>query len=443
MAHANFTLSGIRQELTFSPKMLIPAGVLARLSTTRCQVPKDLSSVTSVGEELPPEEGGKAAIGIDQTWRAVERLYRSGYHPAIQLTVRRRGRVVINRAIGHAVGNGPSDGPEVPKILATPDTPFLTFSVSKPVTAMVIHLLDQQGLLHVDDPVCEYIPEFAPHDKHRISIRHLLIHRSGLHQMPPEALTLEHVEDHAAVIKMLCESKPLWMPGRRQAYSVLASGFLLGEIVRRVTGLGIREVHERHVLRPLGFQRMNYGATPGELAAIARSYFTGPPLPGLAARLAREAVGLEYLQAVELCNDPRFLSGVIPSANIIASSNEVSRYFQLLLNEGTLDGVRVFEPRTVRRAVAEQSHGERDGTIRLPMRYSMGFMLGGKRFGLYGPDTEQAFGHMGLMNVLAWADPKRQLAVSLMTSGKPIVYSEIRFLYDILRQLGLAFPATE
>jgi CubicO group peptidase (beta-lactamase class C family) len=94
----------------------------------------------------------------------------------------------------------------------------------------------------------------------------------------------------------------------------------------------------------------------------------------------------------------------------------------------------------VRRATSEQSYLEFDLTLGLPLRYGMGFMLGGKWFSLYGPDTEHAFGHLGFTNIIGWADPERQIAGALMTSGKPLLYPEIYYVYEILRQIGRACP---
>ena len=126
------------------------------------------------------------------------------------------------------------------KVLATPDTPFNTFSASKAVTAMVIHLLDEQRLLHIDDPVSEYIPEFGRHGKRSITIRHVLTHRAGIPNLPPDAMRLEMLDRPGEIVQLLCESRPTWHPGRRLAYHAISGGFLLGEIVKRVTGDDIR-----------------------------------------------------------------------------------------------------------------------------------------------------------------------------------------------------------
>jgi CubicO group peptidase (beta-lactamase class C family) len=147
--------------------------------------------------------------------------------------------------------------------------------------------------------------------------------------------------------------------------------------------------------------------------------------------LLERSLGLSLERAVALSNSKTFHTAVIPSGNIVGTANEASRFFQLLLDEGQLDGVRVFEPRTVRRAVAEQSYLEVDSFLGLPVRYGMGFMLGGERFSPYGHDTPNAFGHIGFTNVVAYADPDRGLSVGLMTSGKPFITP------GVLRWLGV------
>jgi CubicO group peptidase (beta-lactamase class C family) len=126
-------------------------------------------------------------------------------------------------------------------------------------------------------------------------------------------------------------------------------------------------------------------------------------------------------KATSMSNDPRFLTAIIPSGNIVGTAEEASRFFQLLLNGGEMDGIRIFEARTIRRAIAEQSYLEIDSFLGMPVRYGLGFMLGAYRFSPYGKGTPNAFGHIGFTNVIAWADPDRQLSVGLMTSGKPFI----------------------
>ena len=109
----------------------------------------------------------------------------------------------------------------------------------------------------------------------------------------------------------------------------------------------------------------------------------------------------------------------------MTTANELSRFFELMRRGGELDGVRVLEPRTIRRALTEQSHLEIDFSLGFPTRFSYGLMLGAQLLSLYGPDTEHAFGHLGFTNIIGWADPERALSAALITSGKPVFYPEL------------------
>lgn len=405
----------------------------------RCSVPDDLASVTARSpSETSPRTVGVRPAGVERIWTAVEQLYRSGMHPAIQLCVRRRGQLLIDRAIGHASGNGPGDPPDGIKVPATPQTPITIFSASKAVTAMVIHLLDQRHLLHIDDPVSEYIPEFAAHGKDRITIEQVLTHRAGVPSIAPGHMRLSHLEHPERIAKLLSDTVPTWSPGRRLAYHAVSGGFILGEIVRRVTGKSIRDILRAEILAPLGFRWTNYGVHPRDVSKVARNYVTGPPIFYPLSAIIRRAIGLDLGEVVEISNDRRFLTGIVPAANIVTTANELSRFFELLLNGGELDGVRIFDTRTIRRATSEQSYLEFDLTLGIPLRYSMGFMLGG--MGLYGPDTPHAFGHVGLINIFAWADPKRHITVALTNTGKPLLYWELYYIYAIMKEIGLACP---
>ncbi len=408
----------------------------------RARVPRDVGEVTSVraDREVDPRGVGASADGVARVWRAVEQLYASGVHPAIQLCVRRHGGVLIDRAIGHAAGNGPDDPPDAPKTLATPDTPFCALSASKAVTAMVVHLLDQQNLIRLDDPICEYIPEFGCHEKQWITIRHVLAHRAGIQNLPPQVMRLERLDDLDEVMDILCDAEPVSRAGRQLAYHAVTGGFVLGELVHRVTGRTIRQVLDDAIRRPLGFRWLSYGVVPADVPLVATNYLTGPPVLPPFSYLFRRALGVGFREAVAMSNDARFLTGVVPAANVVATAGEFSRFYQLLLEGGTLDGVTVFDPRTIRRAVSEQSYLEFDFTLGLPFRYGLGFMLGAKWLSLYGPDTLYAFGHLGFTNVICWADPERDVAAAIMTSGKPFIYPELYYLFEVLRQIGLACP---
>jgi CubicO group peptidase (beta-lactamase class C family) len=386
----------------------------------RAYPPEDVTSRNTAGE-VDPRSVGLERDDVDAIWSAVVRLYRGGLHPAIALCVRRRGEVVLDRAIGHLRGNAPGELREAPKTLVRHDSLFNFFSASKAVTAMVIHLLDERRMLHLDDAVVEYFPEFGKHGKDGVTIRQILTHRAGIPAVRDVPVDVELLTDPQRLLAILCEAKPVSVPGRRLAYHALTGGFVLGEVVRRVTGRDLRRVLREEILGPLGFATFDYGVPAARVGEVAVNAFTGlPAFPPQSWALER-ALGLGVRAATEMSNDARYLTGIVPSGNIIGTANEASRFFQLLLEEGELGGVRVFDRRAVRRAVREQSYLEFDWFLGMPVRYAMGFMLGADRFTPYGPRTGRAFGHLGFTNVIAWADPAREISVGLMTSGKPFI----------------------
>ena len=406
----------------------------------RVRVPRDLASVTTVGTEVPAEEVGLRQSTVEGIWKSARDLYRSGVHPAIGLCLRRHGRVVLDRAIGHARGNGPHDGPDVPKVPATPETPFCVYSTSKAVTAMVVHLLQERDLLDIQDRVAEYIPEYAAHGKGGTTIAHVLAHRAGVPGLPREALDLDRIGDREFVLRAICEAKPFVKPGTLLAYHAVSGGFILGEIVRRVTGRSIRDVLAAEILDPLRFRWGNYGVAADDVDAVGLSYVTGPRLLPPLSNLVTRVLSLPIDKVVEISNDPRFLTAVIPSANVVTTANELSRFFEIFRAGGELDGVRIMRPATIRRALTEQSRLEIDLSLGFPTRFSYGMMLGANVLSLYGRDTDLAFGHLGLINIMGWADPERGISGGLITSGKAIVYPELPRFYGLMQRIASTVP---
>jgi CubicO group peptidase (beta-lactamase class C family) len=405
----------------------------------RIHLPRDLEAVTSVADEQPAD-GDLGQRTVERIWDAARDLYRSGVHPAVQLCLRRHGRVVLNRAIGHAHGNGPSDGRDVPKVLATPDTPYCVFSTSKGITAMVVHRLQEQGLLDISDRVAEYIPEYAQHGKGATTIAHVLAHRAGVPTLPRRMLELDLISDREFLCHEICQQKPLTRPGTMLAYHAISGGFILGEIVHRVTGKSIREVLAEQFLDPLGFRWGNYGVAPDDVKRLGTNYATGPKLLPPLSNLAARVLSRPPDEIVELSNDPRFNTTIIPAGNLITTSDELSRFFEIFRAGGELDGVRVMQPETIRRALTEQSRLEIDLSLGFPTRFSYGLMLGAKVLSLYGRDTDLAFGHLGFINIMGWADLERGISGGLITSGKAIVYPELPRFYAVMQRIASEVP---
>ncbi|MHB8695006.1 MAG: serine hydrolase domain-containing protein [Solirubrobacteraceae bacterium] len=406
----------------------------------RIAIPRDLDSVTSIGEEQIPELAGLRAEQLDRIWDAARALYRSGVHPAVQLCVRRHGEIVLNRALGHARGVGPGEPQDAVKVLATPATPFCVYSTSKGITALLVHMLHDRGELDIFDRVTRYIPEYGAHGKGNTTIAHVLAHRAGVPTIPPVLLDLDRAGDREFIIRTLSEAKPFVRPGTLLAYHAISGGFILGEIIHRVTGRDVRSLLASEVLEPLRFRWGNYGVAPEDVDQVGLAYRTGPKLLPPLSNLVTRALGSPIDDAVKMTNDPRFLTSVMPAASVITTADELGRFFEIFRLGGELDGVRVMRPQTLRRALRTQARLELDLTLGLPVRYSYGLMLGADVVSLYGLDTDLAFGHLGLINIVGWADPQRGISCGLITSGKAIIYPEVARFWGLMNAIATQIP---
>ena len=155
------------------------------------------------------------------------------------------------------------------------DTMATSFSTSKGVVATVVHRLVDRGELDYDDPVIEYWPEFgsATKDqiKDQITIRHLLTHQAAMHRIRPLVETSETMLDWDAMVAILADAEPAWEPGIRSGYHALTYGWLVGEVIRRITGLTVNEAVQREIVEPLGLDSMFIGLAPEERGAASQT----------------------------------------------------------------------------------------------------------------------------------------------------------------------------
>lgn len=402
----------------------------------RIKVPDDLDAITTIGAEADPEALGSAHEAVEKMWAAAVGLYKTGVHPALQLCVRRHGGILIDRAIGHASGNGPDDTADTPKVPVTTDTPYLVYSASKAVTAMVVHVLQERGALDIQDRVADYIPEYAKHGKGETTIGHVLAHRSGVPGLPREVLDVDRVNDREFIIDAICDAKPFVTPGTMLAYHAASGGFILGEVVARATGKSVRDVLVEEILRPLSFRWGNWGVADADIDKVGRDYVTGSRLFPPLSMAVKRVLSMPVDEVVELSHDPRVLRAVIESANVVTTANELSRFFEIFRAGGEMDGIRIMQPDTIRRALTEQTHLEIDLSLGFPTRFSYGLMLGAKFLSPFGLDTDHAFGHLGLINIMGWGDPERGISVGLITSGKALLYPEVAKFWWVMQTIS-------
>jgi CubicO group peptidase (beta-lactamase class C family) len=245
------------------------------------------------------------------------------------------------------------------------------------------------------------------------------------------------------MLEILCDARPFAKPGRYLAYHAVSGGFILAEVVYRATGKDIHAVLAEEILDPLGFRWTNYGVAAEDIPLLALNYVTGPPTAPPLSQLLSRALGLGFDDLVAASNDARFLTAVVPSANVVTTANELSRFYEIFRCGGRLDDVPVMKPETVRHAMTEQSRLEVDLSLGFPTRFSYGLMLGAQLLSLYGRDTQHAFGHLGFTNMLGWADPERALTAAVMTNGKPTLYPELVRFYLLTQRITTEAPKVD
>ena len=407
-------------------------------------IPRDLDAVIHIDrkQESDPREVGLLQSDVDGIWDNIIKLYRTGVHPAITACLRYQGKTILSRAIGHTHGNGPNDDPDGPKILATTDTPMCLYSTSKGITALLMHMLQEDGLINVSDPVAFYAPEFARKGKDNITIHQILAHRGGIPGLPKD-VAIEVLWDEDQTWELLCDAEPIMTDGSKLAYHAITGGFVLERVIRKVTGANINAYITRKIREPMGMKYFSYGIEPQYLDDLALTYATGPRPGPLMGAFIKRALGTDVASLESVCNDPRFQEAIIPSGNLASTAEEACRFFQMMLNGGKWGRSRICAESTVARAVQEFGTRTLDRTLFIPMRYSAGLMLGDVPFGIWGPNTRYAYGHVGLINKFAWADPQRELAASVLTSGIPIIAHHLGPMVNVIRGIANTIPAQE
>ena len=397
------------------------------------ELPELFTSITRIDteSEVSPLDAGLSHQSVDEMWATVRDFFRAGVHPGLAICLRRHGKIVLNRTLGYANYDEQTGASTVLEL----DTPICLFSASKAISAVLVHKLAEQGGLNLLDPVSYYIPKFAAKGKGSINIYQLLSHRAGVPNLL-EDTGAEQLFDREKLIEAICHAEPKDIEGRSMAYHAVTSGFIIDELIRVITGKDIQQYLHETIREPMGMQYFRYGLEADQMPLAAKNYVTGLPNGPVVGGMLKKVFGLNVADAIELTNSERFYQAVIPSANIFATAEETCRFFQMLLNQGEWNGKQLLNTLTVHRATREVGPAQIDKSLMIPMRYSAGMMLGGNPVGIYGRNCHYAYGHLGFANIFCWADPERDLACSILTTGKPIIGPHLYALLNMMRVIS-------
>ena len=287
------------------------------------------------------------------------------------------------------------------------------FSVGKAMAALCVARLVGRGLLSFEDPVAGVWPEFGAQGKSRVTVSELLSHRAGLpavrRPLPPRSIF-----DWDGMCGVLAAHAPWWEPGTAQGYHVNTFGFLVGELVRRVTGRSLGTMLRQEITGPLGADFF-IGMPPGELHRVAEFLsLTAPPEVPSAAELTDDQLMEHHayfnpptLSGVGVVNTPEWRTAELPSTNGHATARGIARVYEALAAGGQCDGIEIVAPSVLAEAVSEQGYGD-DLILHRPSRFGMGFQLTQAERQL-GPNPG-SFGHFGAGGSLGFCDPESKLA---------------------------------
>lgn len=252
------------------------------------------------------------------------------------------------------------------------DTITNVYSTTKVMTVLCALLLIDRGQLGLDSPVADYWPEFAQAGKDKITVRQVLSHSAGLSGFD-EPLSLETMYDWKRVARLLEHQKPWWEPGTQSGYHMVTFGYLVGELVRRISGksigtffrdevaipldadfhIGLAQVHDSRVAELVPPPHMDQPPVEPD-SIVAKTLFNTPIIPAYSDRAWRSAE--------------------IPSSNGHGNARSAAKVGSLLACRGELNGLRLLSQATIDQAIEEHFNGI-DLVLGVPVRWGLGFGL--------------------------------------------------------------------
>ncbi|UYN83676.1 MAG: beta-lactamase family protein [Microcella sp.] len=385
---------------------------------------------------MTPEVGGTVAPGFEPVAAAFAEAFSQHDAMGAALAVRADGRPVVD--LWGGVADARTSTPW------SDSTVSVIFSCTKGLMAILAAKLVQEGRLDYEAPVAEYWPEFAQAGKEKVLVRHVLAHRSGL-SAPVVDFSTDDLLDWSTVTSALAAQRPLWAPGYAHSYHAITHGWLIGEVIRRITGATPGDWFRTVITDPLGVDAW-IGAPATIEPRIAR-LSVGETLRSHVDELAAQRVAgvvdwpdramtmggalpPTLVDGDEGFNDPRLHAAQIPAAGAIASASALATIWSAtVVAEG---GVRLLDADIVNIARRSQSDGQPFYPAPAPWpRWGMGFQLDSEARRYL---TAHSFGHDGAGGQVAFADPVHRIGFAFTTNVMEAVDQRATRIIDALRE---------
>jgi CubicO group peptidase (beta-lactamase class C family) len=313
------------------------------------------------------------------------------------------------------------------------DTIVNVYSTTKTMTALCALMLADRGELDFESPVARYWPEFAHNGKSAIKVSHLMSHSAGLSAWT-QRIDKEDLYDWDKVVALLADQAPLWEPGTQPGYHAITQGYLVGEVVRRITGLSLGTFFRTQVAEPLEAD-FHIGLPASQDERVAELI---PPPPGQAAgdgaqseiqRLTLNNPGID----VAATRTRAWRGAEIPAAGGTGNARSVAEIHVILANGGIAKGRRFLSEAGCRKALEVQIEGQ-DLVLGGPARFGLGFGLAGGVVPLPNPNT------------IYWGGYGGSLVIIDMDARSTIAYAMNKMAGTTtgdMRALGLALASFE
>jgi len=333
--------------------------------------------------------------------RAIDEMVESGAERGLQVAVYQSGKQIVDAVAG--VANPATDR------LFTSETPVYCYSVCKAAASTLVHMLAERRAFGYDTRVAELWPEFGAHRKQAVTIRHVLNHTAGVPGIPLTT-TIEDLCDWDKMCAAIADSEPWWEPGTKIGYHAYTFGYIVGEIIRRVTGKAISQVLREELSGPLGVEKELYFGMPrSEHHRLAVLEDTPMPpdfqMPAMPPDLPMfKAAPMSLMPNAAFGNREDTLAADIPAGGK-TSARAIARMYAALLGE--VDGVRLLSPERLREATTAPVSGV-DEVFGMPTTWALGYSMG-----VPGGETKTAFGVGGVGGSFAGCDAATGIAFAV------------------------------
>ena len=345
-----------------------------------------------------------------------------------QLSIFRRGKRVLD------IGGGLARASD--RKTVTPNTMFVLYSSTKGLAALSMHMLHDRGRFQYNDLVSRYWPEFARNGKERATIAHVLGHRVG-NTVGPDWLTYKLWGDRQKCAQAMEELTPRWTPGEANGYHPLNYGFMINELMLRIDGRDCGRFLKDEVFTPLGLNSAFVGLPESEEPRVACVYEAPSDRTSITqmATMLGFAPDEEYFafqhslnfdekvdpkslpfpEAANIFNRPEVHRAVVAGGGGIASARDMAKIYAMLAQGGEWDGKRYLSTETLQRSILPTNEqGTIDRSLRIPIIYGLGWMLGHLARGA----SLRTFGHPGKGGQVCLADLDRELSFAFLNTGQ-------------------------